>query len=110
MVDVVTWETSLGHVCQVSGCPSQHYQTQDRASTPVPAARMNAGRILWTIKKSKTINICPTSQALFIHTVGTIAPVSMRAVKITSIKTGVTGEGTLGDQRLAVMFVEVCRC
>ena len=51
---------------------------------------MKAGKTLWIIKQSKVVNTCPTSQALSIHTVGTIAPVSLRAVKITSMKTGVT--------------------
>ena len=50
---------------------------------------MKAGRILWSINESKAVNTCPTSQALSIHTVGTIPPVSMRAIKITSIKTEV---------------------
>ena len=50
---------------------------------------MKAGRILWIIKESKVVSTCPTRQALSIHTVGTIAQVSMRAVKTTSIKTGV---------------------
>ena len=30
MVDVVTWETSLGHVYQVSGCPSENQQSKDQ--------------------------------------------------------------------------------
>ena len=74
-----------------------------RVITTVPAARMEAGKILWFIKKSKAVNTCSMTQALSISTVGTMAPFSIRAGKIASVKTEV--KGTVGDQRLTVMLV-----
>ena len=73
MIDVVTWETSLEHVCQESDVPVSTSKRKIRVGTTVPAARIKAGRILWIIKESKAVNTCPTSQALSIHTVATIA-------------------------------------
>ena len=60
-----------------------------RVSTTVPAARMEAHRIHCLIKKSKAVDTSPISQTLSIPAVGTIAPVSMQATKVASIKTGV---------------------
>ena len=60
-----------------------------RVSTTVPVAKMKGGRIFWVINERKAVMTCPTSQTLPICTVETIIPVSMWAVKMASIKTGV---------------------
>ena len=69
---------------------------------------MKAGRIFQVIKESKAFDTCPTSQALSIYSVGTIAPVSMGAVKITSIKTEVKKHREIrGLQSFWWRFVDV---
>ena len=79
-----------------------------KVSTTVPASRMKAGRILRIIKESKAVNTCLTSQALSIPTIGTIAPVSMQAVKLTSMKTGVREHWEIrGLQSCRWRFVEI---
>ena len=49
MADVVIWGASLQHISLESDCPNQNSKRKIRVSTSVPAARMEADRILWVI-------------------------------------------------------------
>ena len=62
---------------------------KSRIITSVPAVRVKAGRFYGVIKESKAVNASTASQTLSIRTVCTIAPIIMRAVKFSSIMTGV---------------------
>ena len=112
-----TWRLKLSHAKTVTAAFHLHNREavrvstskrKIRVSTTILAARMKVGKIFWIIKESKAVNICPSSQALSIHTFGTIAPVSMQAFKITSIKTGVRDHWDIrGLQSCWWRFVDV---